>query len=88
MDTKREKWISLYQVGMEAWSNWRRIRIPDLQPGPDLAAGLAGINIIPVRVPYPSNEQSLNNASLMAAVQAQGGGLSLITNMWWDVNPN
>jgi hypothetical protein len=83
-----QKWIALYQVGMEAWSNWRRVRIPDLKPGPDLAAGLGGINIIPVRVPYPSNEQSLNNASLMAAVQAQGGGLSLVTNMWWDVNSN
>ncbi len=81
-----QKWISLYQIGMEAWSNWRRIRIPDLKPGPDLAAGLGGINIIPVRVPYPSNEQSLNNASLMAAVQRQGGGLSLVTPMWWDVN--
>ena len=83
-----QKWLSLYQVGMEAWSNWRRVRIPHLVPGPDLAAGLAGINIIPVRVPYPSNEQSLNNASLMAAVQAQGGGLSLVTNMWWDINTN
>ncbi len=83
-----QKWISLYQVGMEAWSNWRRVRIPHLVPGPDLAAGLAGIDIIPVRVPYPSSEQSFNNDNLMAAVSAQGGGLSLITNMWWDVNTN
>ena len=81
-----QKWLSLYQVGMEAWTNWRRVRIPYLQPGPDLAAGLAGITTIPVRVPYPAMEQSLNNDNLMAAVQHQGGGLGLVTAMWWDMN--
>jgi hypothetical protein len=83
-----QKWISLYMVGMEAWSNWRRVRIPHLVPGPSLAAGIGGITIIPVREPYPSGEQSLNNSNLQAAVSAQGGGLSLVTNMWWDVNTN
>ncbi len=81
-----QKWISLYQVGMEAWSNWRRVRIPDLKPGPDLAGGLAGITTIPVRVPYPALEQSLNHDNLMAAVSHQGGGLGLVTPMWWDVH--
>ncbi len=83
-----QKWISLYLVGMEAWSNWRRVRIPNLVPGPALAAGQGGITIIPVREPYPGDEQSLNNDNLMAAVAAQGGGLSLTTNMWWDTNSN
>ncbi len=83
-----QKWISLYLVGMEAWSNWRRVRIPHLVPGPSLAAGYAGVSIIPVREPYPANEQSYNNDNLQAAVSAQGGGLSLVTNMWWDVNSN
>ncbi len=83
-----QKWISLYMVGMEAWSNWRRVRIPNLVPGPSLADGVGGISIIPVREPYPSDEQSLNNDNLMAAVAQQGGGLSLVTNMWWDTNTN
>jgi hypothetical protein len=83
-----QKWISLYLVGMEAWSNWRRVRIPHLVPGPSIVADYAGITIIPVRGPYPSSEQSLNQANLQAAVAAQGGGLSLVTNVWWDVNTN
>ncbi len=83
-----QKWISLYMVGQEAWSNWRRVRIPDLKPGPGIVKDIGGITIIPVRMPYPSDEQSLNDANLKAAVAAQGGGLSLVTNMWWDVNKN
>ncbi len=81
-----QKWISLYLVGMEAWSNWRRVRIPNLVPGPDLAAGYAGITVIPLREPYPANEQSYNNDNLQAALAAQGSDGKMDTPVWWDVN--
>jgi hypothetical protein len=49
--------------------------------GPDLL-----ISMIPVRMSYPDTEQSLNKANLDAAVSRQGGGLELITKVWWDKN--
>jgi hypothetical protein len=77
-----QKWIALYMNGAEAWANQRRIDIPVLTPGPDL-----GIPYLPVRFAYPGLEQSLNSENLQAAVQRQGGGLGLVTPVWWDVTP-
>ncbi|MBI2614821.1 MAG: SusD/RagB family nutrient-binding outer membrane lipoprotein, partial [Gemmatimonadetes bacterium] len=75
-----QKWIALYLNGGEAWFNQRRTGVPNLQPGPDLL-----LSRIPVRFMYPVGEQSLNKASLDAAVQRQGGGLDLVSLVWWDV---
>jgi hypothetical protein len=49
--------------------------------GPDLE-----LSRIPVRFSYPSLEQSLNSANLNEAVTRQGGGLGLVTPVWWQVN--
>jgi len=76
-----QKWIALFMQGNEAWANWRRVQVPDLEPGPDLV-----VSRIPVRMMYPDNEQSLNKARLMEAVARQGGGLDLVTPVWWDVH--
>ena len=80
-DIHLQKWISLFLVGPEAWSNVRRTNVPLLVAGPDLQ-----VSRIPVRLIYPDTEQSLNNANLSAAVARQGGGLDLITPLWWDPN--
>jgi hypothetical protein len=80
-DIHTQKWISLYMNGTEAFANQRRVDVPVLTAGPDLA-----VSRIPVRYNYPDLEQSLNNESLQAAVSRQGGGLDLITPVWWDVN--
>jgi hypothetical protein len=76
-----QQWIALYMEGPEAWFNWRRTDTPDLQPGPDLT-----LSRIPVRLPYADLEQSLNKQNLDAAVARQGGGLHLVTPVWWDVH--
>jgi hypothetical protein len=76
-----QKWISLYMQGSEAWANQRRTGIPDLVAGPDLL-----VSRIPVRFTYPPGEQSLNSVNLTAAVTRQGGGLDLVTLIWWDIN--
>lgn len=77
-----QKWIALYMNGAEAWANQRRIDVPDLEAGPDL-----DLARIPVRFSYPAGEQSLNATNLQAAVTRQGGGLDLVTPLWWDVTP-
>lgn len=76
-----QQWLALYMNGPEAWFNWRRTDVPHLQAGPDLA-----LSRIPVRFMYPDLEQSLNKESLDAAVARQGGGLDLVTPVWWDVH--
>jgi hypothetical protein len=76
-----QKWISLFMGGIETWSEWRRTDVPALKPGPDLV-----VSRIPIRMSYPEQEQSLNYDNLMSAVSRQGGGLDLVTPLWWDVN--
>jgi len=76
-----QKWIALWMHGPEAWSDNRRTDVPHLAMGPDLS-----ISRIPVRLSYPDTEQSLNKSNLEAAISRQGGGLDLVTPVWWDVH--
>lgn len=75
-----QKWIALYDQGVEAFAEWRRTRIPDLQPS------VANVNAdrIPLRLPYPVSEQAVNNEHLQQAVSRQGGA-SINNPVWWDV---
>ncbi len=76
-----QKWIALYGNSVEAYSEWRRTGLPALTAGPDaLNDGL-----IPVRLPYPAREESLNRANLEEAIQRQGGA-SLNDPVWWGSN--
>ncbi len=73
-----QKWIALYGNGPEAYAEWRRTGYPVLEPGPDALA-----DAIPVRLPYPSSEQSLNSTNLQAAISRQGGA-TMSDPLWWD----
>lgn len=75
-----QKWIALYGNGPEAFAEWRRLDSPTLVPGRDAL----NERRIPVRLPYPVSEQSLNGDNLAAAVSRQGGA-SLNHRVWWDV---
>ena len=76
-----QQWIGLFMNGSEAWAHVRRTGLPALQAGPDLT-----LSRIPVRFKYPDLEQSLNAANLAAAVSRQGGGLDLVTPVWWQIH--
>lgn len=75
-----QKWIALFGNGPEAYAEWRRTGIPHLESGPD------AINdgLIPVRLPYPDRERSLNREAVEAAIARQGGA-TLNSPIWWDV---
>jgi hypothetical protein len=73
-----QKWIALYCQGVEAWTEWRRTKIPALSP----ALNPISISEVPSRYLYPSKEQSLNSANYTEAVQAMGGD-ELTTRVWW-----
>ena len=75
-----QKWLSLYMVGFEAWSEWRRVGVPTIEPGPDT------IGFIPVRYVYPADELRLNEANYRAGVEMLGGEDEISTRVWWDVN--
>lgn len=63
-------WFTLYDQGPEAWASWRRTGVPNLIAGPDNVNN----DVIPLRLPYPQSEQSVNGANLDAANAAQGLG--------------
>lgn len=76
-----QKWILLFGNGPEAYAEWRRTGVPLLLPGPD------AINdgLIPVRLPYPDREKSLNREAVEAAIARQGGA-TINTKVWWDTH--
>jgi len=75
-----QKWISLFGNGPEAYAEWRRTGYPNLQAGPD------AINdgLIPVRLPYPDRERSLNRVAVEEAMARQGGA-TINSRLWWNV---
>lgn len=78
-----QKWIALYNRGLEAWMEWRKFDYPVLLPpsGGSVPVGLQ----IPVRLIYPINEQTLNGGNRQAAATAIGGDVAT-TKLFWDVN--
>jgi hypothetical protein len=72
-----QKWIALYNRGWDAWIEWRRLDFPELEPAADAQSD------IPLRYPYPVNEQNVNRLNYEAAATAIGGD-DVTTPLWWD----
>lgn len=72
-----QKWIALYNRGVEGWTEIRRLDYPTL-PAP--TAALSGF---PNRYKYPAIEQQLNPANYKAAAAAIGGD-KVETKLFWD----
>jgi hypothetical protein len=77
-----QKWIAMYDQGLQAFIEWRRIGYPVLTPA------VEGMNDgkIPVRFPYPTDEYARNPSNLQAGIGLLGGNDDLNTRVWWDVN--
>ncbi len=76
----KQLWISLYNQGVEAWATYRRLDFDALRPLP----GDDEVSV-PLRFPYPLEEEQLNGASVSAAAAAIGGD-NVTTRVFWDVN--
>ncbi len=72
-----QQWIAFYNRGWDAWIAWRRLDYPQLEPAQDAYSD------IPLRYPYPVNEQNVNRANYEAAAAAIGGD-EVSTKLWWD----
>lgn len=91
-----QKWIAIFPLGVEAWSEHRRTGYPRLMPvvadksggGVDVAQGAR-------RLPYPVEEYQQNNTNLQAAIQMLDAeqtngnrtGDQMGTRVWWDCKP-
>ena len=73
-----QKWLAFYMNGVQAWAEWRRLDYPVLE-----VPAAATNPVVPVRLPYPIDEQT-RNAAALGAVTSDPDDLS--TKMWWDVN--
>lgn len=73
-----QKWISLYMVGYEAWSEWRRTGFPVIP------IGATGPGYIPRRMLYPADEMRVNEVNYNAGVKLLDNGDALNSRVWWD----
>ena len=67
-----QKWVALYDQGVELYSNWRRVDYPVLP----IAANSQNGNQIPVRFPYPYDEISTNEQNVP--------NIDINKKVWWD----
>lgn len=74
-----QKWLGLFDRGVEAWAEWRRLDFPVLTVPPGLTYA-----DIPVRMPYPFNENKMNKVNYDAASTAIGGD-EVSTKLFWDL---
>ncbi len=79
----KQKWIALYMQGIQGWTEWRRLDFGILQLP---AGGALSGDGIPMRIIYPTDEQTLNGVSYSDGVGLLGGADALSTRLWWDVN--
>ncbi len=74
-----QKWLSLINIGHEAWFDIRRTGLPVLTAGPDnLNDG-----VYPVRYLYPESEQATNSANYKEA-SGRIGGDNINSKCWWE----
>ncbi|MCO5239447.1 MAG: SusD/RagB family nutrient-binding outer membrane lipoprotein [Chitinophagaceae bacterium] len=73
----RQKWLSLYFVGFEAWFEWRRTGFPGI------VVGTQGPGYIARRCLYPADETRINVDNYNQAVQWLGAD-DLKSRVWWD----
>lgn len=78
-----QRWLANFmQDGFEAWSDWRRLNVPKLKPGP----GSTALHI-PYRKVYDTPDFNSNKDNYDIAIALQGPDTD-DTRVWWDVAPN
>ena len=87
-----QKWIANFNLGNEAWADFRRTGYPHLIPAMESAVGnnSQGVRDLALgarRMPYPADEVTNNPENYAKAVELLGGPDNMATRMWWDCNP-
>ena len=74
-----QKWIANIINGYEGWVEYRRTGFPELRT---ISASLNN-DLIPVRMPYPAEEEALNRENYLQAANATNNN-SINFPVWWD----
>ncbi|MEG0808432.1 MAG: SusD/RagB family nutrient-binding outer membrane lipoprotein, partial [Alistipes sp.] len=90
-----QKWIAIFPLGVEGWSEYRRTGYPRLLPAiEDKSNGTVDLAHGARRMSYPIEEYQKNNANLQEAIglldqESQGSrkGDAMGTRVWWDCKP-
>jgi len=92
-----QKWIAIFPLGVEGWSEYRRTGYPKLfDAAQDLSGGAVNVKHHARRLRYPVEEGSQNKENYLEAVsilnrEATGdqslSGDEYSTRLWWDVKP-
>lgn len=86
-----QKWIANWQLGNEAWADYRRTGYPHIIPATNegnQSLGVVDSKLGARRMPYPTNEYTTNNAHVVQAVSTHlKGPDNMATRLWWDCNP-
>lgn len=80
-----QKWIAVYPLGVEAWSEFRRTGYPKLLPVVNnKSGGSIDSEIMIRRLWYSPEEYSENQANILKAIELLGGPDNGGTRLWWD----
>jgi hypothetical protein len=84
-----QKYIAIFPLGIEAWSEHRRTGYPKFFPVAtnNDPQGSVDVNFGARRLPYPPEEYVADRDNVNAAVQLLGGKDAYGTRVWWDVKP-
>ena len=74
-------WVVTFMNGYESYANWRRCGYPKLIP--TNYVGNESNGQIPRRLPYATDEYTINKANLEKAIEQQGPD-NVNTRIWWD----
>lgn len=87
-----QKWIANFNIGNEAWADYRRTGYPHMLPA--TSAGNKSNNVVDSklgarRMPYPQAEYTNNPQNIQEAVSSYlNGPDNMATRVWWDCNPS
>jgi hypothetical protein len=85
-----QKWIALYPLGLEGWSDQRRTGYPRFFTVPVNRSSERSLDTRGAsRIPYAPTEKETNTANYHTAVQQYLGGLDGYgVRLWWDKKTN
>lgn len=75
-----QKWIANIINGYEGWIDYRRTGFPELK----IISASLNNDMIPVRMPYPADEATLNNVNFQTATSQNDNSVN--APVWWDVD--
>jgi hypothetical protein len=80
-----QKWIAIYPLSTEAWSEFRRTGYPKLAPVVDNnSGGTVPAGQFVKRLTFTDYEYQRNTANVMSAIGLLGGPDNQGTKLWWD----